>query len=157
MQLWPNEILENDLPTTFLIALATKMPPIFVKTLDLWQSTNIQKNMRKLVLAAVFGLLGTSLWSQEGFKLGFQGGLPLGDYNDKVGVVLGLDTGYMWSPNKVFDLGAKAGYIYGFPEKFREGTILDEPAQHTICTHSSFRPNLAFKVFLFWCGCGPGL
>ncbi len=80
--------------------------------------------MNKLILPLVFMVWGSGLWAQEGFKLGFQGGLPIGDYNDKVGVVLGLDSGYMWAPNKVFDLGIKIGFVYGFPEKFREGTLL---------------------------------
>ncbi|MCJ7467978.1 MAG: hypothetical protein MUO53_14955 [Maribacter sp.] len=80
--------------------------------------------MKNILLTCVFAIMGITVWAQEGLKLGFQAGLPLGDYNDQVGVVLGLDAGYMWAPNKVFDLGVKAGYIYGFPEKFRSGTIL---------------------------------
>jgi hypothetical protein len=84
----------------------------------------IFQKMKNILFSCVFTIMGFSVWAQEGFKLGFQAGLPIGDYNEQVGVVLGLDAGYMWAPNKVFDLGVKAGYIYGFPEKFRSGMIL---------------------------------
>ncbi len=82
--------------------------------------------MRNILLTIVFSIMAVNAWSQEGFKLGAQGGLPIGDYNAKLGIVLGLDAGYMWAPNKVFDLGVKTGFIYGFPEKFRKGTILED-------------------------------
>ena len=40
-----------------------------------------------------------------------------------VGVVIGADMGYMWAPNKLFDLGVKVGIIHGFAEKFRAETV----------------------------------
>lgn len=64
--------------------------------------------------------------AQEGFKLGLQAGLPTGDFNERIGVVVGGDLGYMWAPNKTFDLGIKTGIIHGFAEEYREGTILED-------------------------------
>ncbi len=63
---------------------------------------------------------GITLSAQEGFKLGAYGGIPLGDFNDLVGLVVGADVGYAWAPNKVFDLGIKTGIVHGFPETFRD-------------------------------------
>ena len=79
--------------------------------------------MKQLIFAFIFTFLGTTLSAQEGFKIGAQAGLPLGDYNDLVGVVIGADIGYMWAPNKIFDLGMKAGIIHGFAERFTSETV----------------------------------
>lgn len=79
--------------------------------------------MRKLVFLVVMGLTFYSGSSQEGFKIGAQAGLPIGDYNDLVGVVVGADMGYMWAPNKAFDLGVKVGIIHGFAERFKAETV----------------------------------
>jgi len=73
-----------------------------------------------LVLCAFTFTLASS---QEGFKIGAHGGIPLGNFNDKIGVVIGADIGYMWAPNKVFDLGLKAGIVHGFAERFRAETV----------------------------------
>lgn len=81
------------------------------------------KNIRQLLATVLFALTITSVSSQEGFKIGAQAGLPIGDFNDQIGVVVGAEMGYMWAPNKVLDLGIKAGFIHGFPEKFRAGTV----------------------------------
>ncbi len=76
---------------------------------------------RMLTLALL--LLTTLTCAQEGFKLGAHGGIPLGDFNDKIGLVFGADVGYMWAPNKVFDLGIKAGIVHGFGETFKDEVI----------------------------------
>lgn len=77
-------------------------------------------------LTIAFTLLSMALFAQEGFKLGIQAGLPTGNYNEKVGVVIGADAGYMWAPGKLFDLGVKVGIIHGFPEKFNTETTTEE-------------------------------
>ncbi|WP_245224901.1 hypothetical protein [Pseudozobellia sp. WGM2] len=82
--------------------------------------------MKRIVILALFCLTYISIHAQEGFKLGLQSGLPLGDFNERIGVVIGADMGYMWAPNKAFDLGIKGGIIHGFAEEFREGTILED-------------------------------
>jgi len=79
--------------------------------------------IKRLILVFAIGLTYFSAASQEGFKIGAQAGLPLGDYNDLVGVVIGADMGYMWAPNKIFDLGIKVGIIHGFAEKFKAETV----------------------------------
>lgn len=79
--------------------------------------------MKHLALVLIFVISSISLSAQEGFKIGVQAGLPLGDFNDLVGVVVGGDLGYAWAPNKIFDLGVKAGIIHGFAERFREETV----------------------------------
>ncbi len=79
--------------------------------------------MKRVLVTLALLLVGMQLSAQQGFKIGIQGGLPLGDFNDKVGVVVGLDVGYMWALGEVVDLGITAGYIHGFPEKFRAETV----------------------------------
>jgi len=79
--------------------------------------------IRRIILLVVCGLTYFSATAQEGFKIGAQAGLPLGDYNDLVGVVVGADMGYMWAPNKIMDLGLKVGFIHGFAERFRAETV----------------------------------
>lgn len=81
------------------------------------------KTIRQLVSLALFALSCTMASSQEGFKIGAHGGIPLGDVNDRIGIVVGADIGYLWAPNKVFDLGVKAGIIHGFPETFKVETV----------------------------------
>ncbi len=81
------------------------------------------KTIRKLLSLVFFALTCATASSQEGFKLGAHGGIPLGDLNDQIGLVIGADIGYLWAPNKVFDLGVKAGIIHGFPETFKVETV----------------------------------
>jgi len=76
------------------------------------------------LLACAFTFCMTS--AQEGFKIGAQAGLPIGEINDQIGVVVGADVGYAWAPNKIFDLGIKAGFIHGFPEKFKSEIVTVE-------------------------------
>lgn len=84
----------------------------------------------KQFLPILFFSAITAAFAQEGFKLGAQAGLPIGDLNDQIGVVVGADVGYMWAPGKIMDLGIKAGFLYGFAEKFRpvEGVTVDLPS-----------------------------
>ncbi|SHJ83577.1 hypothetical protein [Pseudozobellia thermophila] len=82
--------------------------------------------IKRIVILLFCGLAYISVHAQEGFKIGAQAGLPLGDFNERIGVVIGADMGYMWAPNKIFDLGIKTGIIHGFAEEFREGTILED-------------------------------
>lgn len=75
-------------------------------------------------LPIIIGVISfTAISAQEGFKIGAQAGLPIGDYDDLVRVVVGADIGYMWAPNKVFDLGIKAGIVHGFAETFKAEVV----------------------------------
>ncbi len=105
--------------------------------------------MKNIFFTFFLALLGMQLSAQEGFKIGIQGGLPLGDYNDKVGVVLGFDVGHMWALGEVVDLGITAGYIYGFPEKFRAEVVsVDLPSIQFLPIAASIRFWLSNSVSL---------
>ncbi|MGB6150664.1 MAG: outer membrane beta-barrel protein [Pricia sp.] len=80
-------------------------------------------SIKQLLLLAVLAFTSTSSLSQEGFKIGAHGGIPLGDVNDEIGIVVGADVGYLWAPNKIFDIGVKAGFVHGFPETFKAETV----------------------------------
>lgn len=79
--------------------------------------------MRRSLFILTLAIFSTGLFAQEGFKIGAHGGIPLGEFNDKVGLVMGADIGYMWAPNKIFDLGIKAGIVHGFGETFKDEVI----------------------------------
>lgn len=81
------------------------------------------KTIRQFLPLLLCALTATIVSSQEGFKIGAHGGIPIGDFNDKIGVVIGGDIGYMLALNKIFDLGVKAGFIHGFSETFRVETV----------------------------------
>lgn len=80
--------------------------------------------MKNIILGMLFFLLGSGVYAQEGVKIGIQGGLPVNEFNDVVGVMVGVEAGYMWALGKTVDLGAKVGFINGFPEKFNSETVL---------------------------------
>lgn len=69
-----------------------------------------------LVLACIFFTAGC--FAQEGFKLGFQAGLPYSDFNDRASVMVGADFGYMRALGEVVDLGIMTGLIHGFPKTY---------------------------------------
>ncbi|MGB7393345.1 MAG: hypothetical protein WA913_03020 [Pricia sp.] len=90
------------------------------------------------VLLCTFSFIAIS--AQEGFKIGARAGLPVGDFDDLVRVVVGADIGYMWAPNKVFDLGIKAGIVHGFPETFKTEVVSVElPSVQFAPVAASFR------------------
>ena len=81
--------------------------------------------MKNYILTLAFAVFGFALQAQEGIKLGLQGGLPLDEFNDTVGVVLGIDAGYMWALGEVVDLGVMTGFINGFPEKYNTKQVVN--------------------------------
>ena len=74
--------------------------------------------MKKLVLVLICALFSTCLFAQEGFKLGFQAGLPYNDFNDRASVMVAGDFGYMRALGEVVDLGIMTGIVHGFPKTF---------------------------------------
>lgn len=82
--------------------------------------------MKKGVLAIVFMVATASLFAQEGAKIGIQFGMPIDDFTDEVGLMIGVDVGHMWALGEVVDLGVTAGYIHGFAEKYHTGTIAND-------------------------------
>ena len=84
--------------------------------------------MKNLFSAVLFTLLATGLLAQEGFKIGFQGGIPIGDFDDQVSLAIAADVGYMWALGEVVDLGVASGFINGFTDKFdAESELADLP------------------------------
>jgi hypothetical protein len=78
--------------------------------------------MKPIYLAFLAVVLTANLHAQQGFKLGGHGSLPVsGDANNAASLAVGIDTGYMFALGEVVDLGAMAGYIHGFPEKYDNG------------------------------------
>ena len=80
--------------------------------------------MKKIFALLLFTSLSTGIYAQEGFKIGLQGGIPLGDFDDQLSLVAALDVGYMWALGEVVDLGPASGYIIGFTDSFDENKSL---------------------------------
>lgn len=78
--------------------------------------------MKNRFLVLFFTLISGSLFAQEGFKLGLQGGLPLD--NEAVSLSVGLDAGYMYALGEVVDVGIMTGFIYGFAETFQSEVVV---------------------------------
>lgn len=99
--------------------------------------------MKKLLLLSLFSFLFfNSIHAQEGFRIGIQGGIPSGDFDEAVSLMVGADVGYMWVLGEYFDLGLAAGYIHGFGDKFELESVASE------------RPDIQFLplagAFRFW-------
>ncbi len=63
-------------------------------------------------------------FGQQGFKIGAHASLPVtSEVNDVVSLSVGADIGYLFALGEVVDLGAMAGFINGFPEKFDNGGV----------------------------------
>ncbi len=87
--------------------------------------------------------------AQEGFKIGLQGGIPLGDFDDQLSLVVALDVGYMWALGEVVDVGPASGYIIGFTDKFDdESPLADLPNVQFVPAAASVRiwPSNSFSL-----------
>ncbi|NJB71074.1 hypothetical protein GGR42_001536 [Saonia flava] len=82
--------------------------------------------MKNIRLAFALFFLGVGIHAQEGFKLGFQAGLPFNDFNNEVSVVVALDVGYVWTPAEFLDLGIMTGFVNGFSESFHSDVVLTD-------------------------------
>ena len=83
--------------------------------------------MKNFITASLLCLSLSLLSAQEGLKIGIQGGLPLGDFDRQVSLVLAADLGYMWALGEVVDLGPAVGFINGFTDNFNEDLGADLP------------------------------
>ncbi len=90
----------------------------FIEDFSFVYQPNKPKPMKNTLLAFIFSFIGLGMYAQEGFKIGFHGGLPIDDFNDAVSLSLALDTGYMFALGEVVDLGVSTGFIHGFAETF---------------------------------------
>lgn len=80
--------------------------------------------MKKLGILILLILTSTGVMGQEGFKIGLQGGIPIGDFDDQISLVAAADIGYMWALGEVVDLGPASGYILGFTDQFDDDSPL---------------------------------
>lgn len=99
--------------------------------------------MKKLLLFGLFSFfLSNSLQAQEGLRIGIQGGIPSGDFDEAVSLMVGADLGYMWVLGEYFDLGLATGYVHGFGDTFELESVAAE------------RPDIQFLplagAFRFW-------
>jgi len=90
----------------------------FIEDFSFVNQPNKPKPMKNTLLALIFSFIGLGMYAQEGFKIGFHGGLPIDDFNDAVSLSLALDAGYMFALGEVVDLGVSTGFIHGFAETF---------------------------------------
>ncbi|MGI9546919.1 MAG: hypothetical protein ACR2MM_06775 [Flavobacteriaceae bacterium] len=96
--------------------------------------------MKNLLSAVLFTLLTAGLYAQEGFKIGFQGGIPIGDFDDQVSLAIAADIGYVWALGEMVDLGVASGFINGFTDKFdAESELADLPNVQFVPAAASLR------------------
>ncbi len=77
----------------------------------------------KKVLVVALALIGFSMNAQEGFKLGANLGLPVGDAGDVSGFSVGLDAQYMFETAGEFDLGVATGFTNSFGKTIGDSTF----------------------------------
>ncbi len=105
--------------------------------------------MKNLLASVFFLMLSSGLMAQEGLKIGIQGGIPLGDFDDQLSLVVAADIGYMWALGEVVDLGPASGYIIGFTDKFDDDSPLaDLPNVQFVPAAASLRiwPTNSFSL-----------
>ncbi|MGB5238354.1 MAG: hypothetical protein WBM43_05860 [Flavobacteriaceae bacterium] len=96
--------------------------------------------MKKLLPVLLLAFFSSGLVAQEGFKIGLQGGIPIGDFDDQLSLVIAADVGYMWALSEVVDLGIASGFINGFTDKFDTGSeLIDLPNVQFIPAAASVR------------------
>ena len=77
----------------------------------------------KKVLVVALALIGFSMSAQDGFKLGANLGLPVGDAGDISGFSVGLDAQYMFETAGEFDLGVATGFTNSFGKTIGDSTF----------------------------------
>ncbi len=82
--------------------------------------------MKKLLLLTIFLIFGfTAVQSQSIWKIGINGGIPVGDIEDISNFQLGLDVAYLYPVSNLFSVGGLAGYSHYFVDDITtaQGTI----------------------------------
>lgn len=74
--------------------------------------------MRKILVFGCMLLMGVSLQAQEGFNLGINLGLPVGDASDFSSFSLGVDANYLWNVSESLDVGVATGFTNAFGKTF---------------------------------------
>lgn len=73
--------------------------------------------MKKMFFVAALALFGFSVNAQEGFKVGANLGLPVGDAADISSFSIGLDVAYHWEVADSFTAGIASGFTNAFGKK----------------------------------------
>lgn len=81
--------------------------------------------MKKIVLST-FAILAFGIANAQ-FKVGVNGGIPVGDADDVTSVTLGADLAYTWEVSEGFEAGISAGYAH-FIIKDEWRDLVDDPA-----------------------------
>jgi len=78
--------------------------------------------MKKIVFVA-FTLLGSAIYAQNanGFKVGTNIGLPIGDTSKQTSFNFGIDVYYTWKVIEKIDLGVTLGYTFYVEKNKNEG------------------------------------
>ena len=70
--------------------------------------------MKKLVFVIALAIFGLANLNAQGFKLGANVGLPVGDASDYSNLSIGLDVNFLWPTSGDFDIGLAAGFSNSF-------------------------------------------
>ena len=70
--------------------------------------------MKKLVLCIALAIFGFANVNAQGFKLGANVGIPVGDASDVSSFTIGVDVNYLWEASEAFDAGIAVGFTNNF-------------------------------------------
>lgn len=105
--------------------------------------------MKKMFFVAALALFTFSVNAQEGFKVGANLGLPVGDAADVSGFSIGLDVAYHWEVADSFTAGVASGFTNAFGKKVDIGTVsftLDDVQFLPIAASGRFAASEQFSV-----------
>lgn len=105
--------------------------------------------MKKMFFVAALALFGFSVNAQEGFKVGANLGLPVGDAADISSFSIGLDVAYHWSVADNFTAGVASGFTNSFGKKIDLGSMsitLDDVQFLPIAASGRFAASEKFSV-----------
>ena len=74
--------------------------------------------MKKLIFIAFMALGTIGMQAQQGFQIGANLALPVGDASDFSSFSIGLDARYMWNVADSFDAGVAGGFTNAFGKEF---------------------------------------
>ncbi len=103
--------------------------------------------MKKLILLLALTFVGSSVFGQ-GFRVGVEAGIPVGDASDITTFHLGADLAYLFPTSDLFSVGGLIGFSHYFGDDF------DTPLGNISVDDFSFLPIAAtarfgFSDFLF--------